>query len=612
MNREKAYKLLTSGEPGIKEWNHRRQKGEKIPVLKHSWWLSGANLRNANLSGVDFGCIFDTPYLGRGSGSIKTSNFKEADLSKANLSNANFHKANLCKAKLRSADLSNALLRDAKLDGAKLHGARLHNTELTGANLSTANLSKANLSKANLSKANLSNANLSKANLSEVNLSRANLSKANLSNAKLSGVNLRSTKLRGANLQNAELSKANFHGVDLTDVNLCGADLSGANLHKAYINNTNLRSAKLCNANLVETIIIDTEINNANLNNTNLNYARFIRSDLSDSTVEKAIVQNVDIQELIGLPQPPEELWFDIDGEEKLNGDKARYFFVRPVDVKVIMDKILPDATLVAYQTYYAVGRAQALWPEDIIYMGATPDDQQTILSFQATRSQDIIDNLSILLAPFKSVEFIDWEKTLKNYSVKQAKLLINALVERPKFRNLIVKKMQQYQGFSDGRPVFIITGNESINVVFNSEAENILIPGANLGVNLLLLKTGDMNIMDKKININTGEIHDSQIGSIGLARDVNVFNQTIDNSSNMDDELKKTLKEARQKIEELELSRDNKNDLIDDFVKFSDEIQQPEPNRSRIKRFYGRINELAPPIASILSMAASIAALLS
>jgi len=52
MNNDEAARLLRGGPNGIKEWNQRREKGEKIPSLQ-GIDLCEANLRGANLSKAD-------------------------------------------------------------------------------------------------------------------------------------------------------------------------------------------------------------------------------------------------------------------------------------------------------------------------------------------------------------------------------------------------------------------------------------------------------------------------------------------------------------------------------------------------------------------------------
>ena len=86
--------------------------------------LSGANLRDADLSGADLSC---------------------ANLSNANLFGANLRGANLSDADLRGANLRGANLSDADLRGADLSGANLRGADLSGANLRDANLSGASM-----------------------------------------------------------------------------------------------------------------------------------------------------------------------------------------------------------------------------------------------------------------------------------------------------------------------------------------------------------------------------------------------------------------------------------------------------------------------------------
>ena len=117
---------------------------------KAAEYLSGADLRRADLSGADL---------------------RRADLSGANLSDADLRRADLSGADLSGADLSGADLRRADLSGADLSGADLRRADLSGADLRRADLSGADLSGADLRRADLSGANLSDADLSGANLS---------------------------------------------------------------------------------------------------------------------------------------------------------------------------------------------------------------------------------------------------------------------------------------------------------------------------------------------------------------------------------------------------------------------------------------------------------
>jgi uncharacterized protein YjbI with pentapeptide repeats len=97
---------------------------------------SGCDLRNANLTRLSF------------------------SLSGVDLSNANLSGVDLKHLDLSGSDLSNANLARADLYGTNLSNANLENVNFDGARLARANLKEANLSKAKLNNANLRDANL--------------------------------------------------------------------------------------------------------------------------------------------------------------------------------------------------------------------------------------------------------------------------------------------------------------------------------------------------------------------------------------------------------------------------------------------------------------------
>ena len=104
---------------------------------------------------------------------LKREGGKRADLSCANLSGADLRNVNLTYADLSCAhlintDLSGANLSDANLSDTELWNANLTNTDLSCADLSGADLEYANLSGADLRNVNLWNANLQHANLENI------------------------------------------------------------------------------------------------------------------------------------------------------------------------------------------------------------------------------------------------------------------------------------------------------------------------------------------------------------------------------------------------------------------------------------------------------------
>jgi uncharacterized protein YjbI with pentapeptide repeats len=156
--------------------------------------LHGANLRGADLAGIDLGHPAWTP-----PDNIATF-----------------------------VDLGGVDLREANLTGANLSFV-----DLGGANLNRANLSNANLKRAGLGNANLSETNLSGASLETAWLERANLRKANLSGANLVTAYLNGAKLDGVILQGAILTQAS-----LMDTDLRNTDLRDVNMNSVYYNDS--------------------------------------------------------------------------------------------------------------------------------------------------------------------------------------------------------------------------------------------------------------------------------------------------------------------------------------------------------------------------------------
>ena len=114
----------------------------------------------------------------------------------------------------------------------------------------------------------------------------------------------------------------------------------------------------------------------------------------------------------------------------------------------------------------------------------------------------------------------------------------------------------------------------------------------------------------------DNAEVHGDAIGSVVgsgrvTAHNITVYKNTVDGSSRLDNDLKQKLKEAREAIENAELSAADKADVIDDLNKLTDELGNAEQDDSRVRRHWNHIKEVAPTVASILASAASLAKLL-
>ncbi len=116
----------------------------------------------------------------------------EPDLNRAYLTGANLRQANLLEV-----DLFEATLFRADLSGANLSEANLFGAAFTAANLFGANLTRANLTRTTLSEADLSGADLS-----EATIVRTQFAKAILTDCRIYGISAWDVHLEGATQSN--------------------------------------------------------------------------------------------------------------------------------------------------------------------------------------------------------------------------------------------------------------------------------------------------------------------------------------------------------------------------------------------------------------------------
>jgi|WetSurMetagenome_2_1015567.scaffolds.fasta_scaffold35871_3 hypothetical protein len=76
--------------------------------------------------------------------------------------------------------------------------------------------------------------------------------------------------------------------------------------------------------------------------------------------------------------------------------------------------------------------------------------------------------------------------------------------------------------------------------------------------------------------------------------------------------ELRDILVRAREAAEAETLSAADKTDLLDEVTKLVTALKEPKPEAGRIRRYWDRVKELAPTVASILSSAKVVAELLA
>jgi hypothetical protein len=94
-------------------------------------------------------------------------------------------------------------------------------------------------------------------------------------------------------------------------------------------------------------------------------------------------------------------------------------------------------------------------------------------------------------------------------------------------------------------------------------------------------------------------------------ARDVVVYKTAVDPSSGLDDDLKRILKEARDAIEQAEVSEVDKADAVEDLGKLTAHLEKLEQDSGLVKRYYDCVKELVPLAANLVSSAKNVADML-
>jgi hypothetical protein len=116
-----------------------------------------------------------------------------------------------------------------------------------------------------------------------------------------------------------------------------------------------------------------------------------------------------------------------------------------------------------------------------------------------------------------------------------------------------------------------------------------------------------------KGIDMSTHHFHGGHFQgcSFGDHNSLTNYFGVVDKLSTVEEDIKQKLKEAREAIEHSDLPNDDKADAVEQLNRLTAELEKPEKDDSRVKRYWNRIKEVAPTGASILASAASLAKLL-
>ena len=130
-----------------------------------------------------------------------------------------------------------------------------------------------------------------------------------------------------------------------------------------------------------------------------------------------------------------------------------------------------------------------------------------------------------------------------------------------------------------------------------------------NRGIMTGPLRLESLHVGDEtKANIG-GDATNVAIGQRASAKagDINVFKQGVDQSLGLDPDLKQRFKEARETIEASGVPQKDKDDAAARLGDLKGELEQPNPDKGRIRRCLEWLKDIVPSAAEILSSAAKI-----
>ncbi|WP_435018582.1 hypothetical protein TA3x_000561 [Tundrisphaera sp. TA3] len=143
---------------------------------------------------------------------------------------------------------------------------------------------------------------------------------------------------------------------------------------------------------------------------------------------------------------------------------------------------------------------------------------------------------------------------------------------------------------------------DEEIGQVYLKEFGRL--PGS-MTINHMTINTGDQIVKNIVHGDNIGGVVGS--GTVN-ARDISVYKDHVEGSQTLDQEAKRLLLEARSGLDGLNLPVADKHDVADNLGKLTAEIESHAKEGGLIKRYYERVKEVAPTVASILASIKDVA----
>ncbi|MBE9194420.1 pentapeptide repeat-containing protein [Synechocystis sp. LEGE 06083] len=259
ISREKAIKLLQSGETGKKAWNQFITREYIYPIL------DGIDLQGQKMSDLEFTKV-----------SLRNVNVAESLITKCDFSSANLRGACFKNCKLDRVDFQKANLEGADFSGSVIRYCNFSNADLRGCKFCNVTMEKSNFSSANMTSIIMKNTSIFFATPSYETMSylqglilckkvneEKNYNDFKLTPEEQKQVVKNNSSFCSAILLNADLSSdkdnqtvlicCNFDKANLTNANFNGSNLRYACLQGAIVDNTNFLATNLEGADLSET-----------------------------------------------------------------------------------------------------------------------------------------------------------------------------------------------------------------------------------------------------------------------------------------------------------------------------------------------------------------------
>jgi hypothetical protein len=291
--------------------------------------------------------------------------------------------------------------------------------------------------------------------------------------------------------------------------------------------------------------------------------------------VDNALVTDIDVQDLRGLPKPPETLRLVVYGRVVvLAGSDAQEFFHLQAIVEVYVTTELTQQELGCYHFHLGEVHHEGI-ATGVYLVGHRHESGGSVLRFQAESYDEIYQVLPDLLAPFRMAQAIDWKQTLQAIPPEERGEAITALAtvepKPPMVEWRLAERMAQiFKGYQNARVTQLSEWGESqrirIDIIENpDEVQRLskkILPEPWDEYKRIHIETGggSATIQLTEEDYGVSSSHQLFYGghfqgcSFGEHNSLTNYFGVIDKLGTVEEDIKQKLKEAREAIENSDL----------------------------------------------------------